>query len=70
MTPTTTRIFIKLKSANIITMSPAALKKIPALGLFWMENELKLMSERTGKVPKANASIVSPPMKKLPVESV
>lgn len=68
--PITTRLLIRLKSANMMTISPAVLKKTPAFELFWILNELKLMRERTGKVPSANASIVSPPVRKLPVVSV
>lgn len=70
MTPTTTRIFIRLNKANMITTSPAVLKNIPDFELFLILNELKLMSARTGNVPSAKESIVRPPVKKLPVESV
>lgn len=59
-----------LKSANKITTSPADLKKIPDFELFFMLNELKLTSARIGNVPRANASIVRPPFKKLPVVRV
>ena len=61
---------MRLNSANIITISPADLKKMPAFELFLILNELKLMSARTGNVPSANASIVSPPAKNPPVVSV
>ena len=55
---------IKFKSANIITISPADLKKIPDFELFLIPKELKLTRARTGNVPRANASIVKPPFKK------
>ena len=61
---------MRLIKANIITISPAVLKNIPDLELFPTENELKLISESMGNVPSANESIVSPPVKKLPVERV
>lgn len=70
MIPITTKLLIKLNRANIITTSPADLKNIPDLELFLILNELKLRSARTGSVPSANASIVSPPVMKLPVVSV
>ena len=66
----TTILLMRLKSANMMTMSPAVLKKIPDLLLSLILNELKLMSARTGNVPSANVSIVSPPVRKLPVPSV
>ncbi len=59
-----------LKRANKITISPADLKNIPDFELFFILNELKLTNASTGKVPSAKASMVSPPFKKLPVESV
>ena len=62
-----TRLFIRLKSAKRITISPADLKKIPAFELFLILKELKLMRARTGKVPRAKESIVRPPFQKLPV---
>ena len=65
-----TKLFTTLITAKNITTSPAVLKKIPAFELFWILNELKLMRASTGKVPKAKESIVKPPLKKLPVESV
>lgn len=68
--PIATKLFIILNNANKITMSPADLKNIPAFELFFILNELKLISASTGKVPRAKASIVSPPFRKLPVESV
>ncbi len=68
--PTTTKLFIKLKSANMITIKPALLKNIPDFELFLILKELKLTKANTGKVPKAKKSIVSPPFKKLPVERV
>lgn len=70
MTPITAKLLIRLKSANIITISPALLKKIPAFELFWILNELKLISARTGRVPKAKASIVKPPSTNEPVLKV
>lgn len=70
MTPTTTRLLMRLKSANIITISPADLKNMPDFELFLILKELKLMSASTGSVPSANASIVSPPFAKLPVVRV
>ena len=68
--PITTKLLMRLNKANIITISPADLKKMPDFELFFILNELKLMSASTGKVPKANESIVSPPARKLPVERV
>jgi len=53
-----------------MTTRPAVLKKIPALELFLILNELKLTSAKTGKVPNAKASIVNPPLRKLPVDKV
>jgi len=70
MNSITTRLFIRLNSANMMTINPALLKKMPAFGLFWILNELKLMSASTGSVPRAKESMVSAPVKKLPVESV
>ena len=66
----TTRLFTMLNRANIITIRPADLKNKPDLELFLMLKELKLTRARTGKVPKAKASIVSPPPRKLPIPSV
>lgn len=66
----TTKLLIRLKRANRITMRPADLKKIPDFELFFMLNELKLISARTGNVPSANASIVNPPSRKFPVVRV
>ena len=70
MIPIAARLFIILNTAKAITISPALLKKTPAAELLCIASELKLTTAKTGKVPKANASIVSPPAKKLPVESV
>ena len=67
MTPITTKLLIRLNNANIITTSPADLKNMPDFELFLMLNELKLTNARTGSVPSANESIVSPPLRKLPV---
>jgi len=53
-----------------MTINPADLKNIPDLELFLILNELKLTSARTGKVPSANASMVNPPLRKLPVVRV
>ena len=65
-----TKLLIRLNSANRITIRPAVLKKIPDLLLFCIENELKLIRASTGSVPSAKKSIVSPPVRKFPVESV
>ena len=65
--PITTKLLIILKNANKITTRPADLKKIPDLELFFILKELKLTKAKTGSVPKAKESIVSPPFKKLPV---
>ena len=70
MRPATTKLFIKLNSANKMTMSPADLKKKPAYRLFLMLNELKLTKPRMGSVPNANEPIVRAPLRKLPVERV
>lgn len=70
ISPMITKLFTILMMAKNITINPAVLKKIPAFELFWMLNELKLMRASTGKVPRAKESIVRPPLKKLPVESV
>ena len=70
MRPITTKLFMRLNSANIITTKPADLKKIPALAFFWILNELKLIRARTGSVPSANASMVNAHVRKLPVVSV
>ena len=66
----TARLLIKLNRANNITTKPADLKNIPDFELFFILNELKLKSARTGRVPSANASMVNPPFMKFPVESV
>ena len=66
----TTKPLIRLKRANMITISPAVLKNIPDFELFWMLNELKLMRAKTGSVPSANASMVNPPRRNEPVVSV
>ena len=58
-----------LNIANIITTSPADLKKIPPVELSLILNELKLTNARSGNVPKAKASIENPPFIKLPVVS-
>ena len=68
--PITTRLLIRLNKANRITISPAALKKMPDFAFFLILNELKLTRAKIGKVPKAKANMVSPPFKKLPVERV
>ena len=68
--PIAANVFIRLNNANIMTTSPAVLKKTPDLELFFTLNELKLMSANTGSVPSANASMVNPPFKKEPVVSV
>ena len=70
MIPAATKLFIILKNANIITINPALLKKIPDLELFFILNELKLIRASTGNVPSANASIVRPPFQKVPVVKV
>ena len=70
MIPITARLFMMLNRANSITISPAVLKKIPAFELCCMLKELKLINPNTGSVPRANESIVRPPARKLPVESV
>ena len=70
MEPITTKLLMRLNKANIMTISPAVLKKIPDFELFLILNELKLTRARIGKVPRANVIIVSPPLKKLPVVSV
>ena len=70
MIPITARLLMMLNRAKMITMRPAVLKNIPAFELCWMLKELKLMRPSTGSVPRANESIVSPPVRKLPVESV
>lgn len=67
MIPANTKLFIMLKIANIITISPALLKNTPDLELFFILNELKLISASMGSVPSANDNMVSPPFKKLPV---
>ena len=54
----------------MITIRPADLKKIPDVELLLIVNELKLIKARTGRVPRANANIVNPPFKKLPVDRV
>ena len=65
MSPMITKLFMILKSANNITMSPADLKKTPACLLSLILKELKLISAKTGKVPRAKKSIVRPPVRKL-----
>ena len=70
MSPITTRLLMRLNRANMMTINPADLKKMPDLELFLMLNELKLINANTGNVPSAKASMVSPPVKKLPVVSV
>lgn len=70
ITPIITKELIKLNNANMITISPADLKKTPDFLLFVTLNELKLIKARIGSVPSANESIVRPPFKKLPVVSV
>lgn len=67
MNPAATKLVIILNKANIITTSPAVLKNIPDFELFLTLKELKLIRASTGKVPRANAIIVSPPVRKLPV---
>lgn len=52
------------------TMRPAVLKKIPDFELFFILKELKLTNARIGSVPIANASMVNPPFKKVPVVNV
>ena len=66
----TTKLFIILNNANIMTISPEVLKNIPPQELFCIPNELKLMIASTGSVPRANMSIVKPPLKKPPVVRV
>ena len=68
--PITAKLFSKLKIANIITISPAVLKKIPDFELFLILNELKLMRASTGSVPNAKESMVRPPVKNPPVDKV
>ena len=68
--PITTKLLIKLNKANEITINPAVLKNIPDLELFFILNELKLISANTGNVPRAKVSMVNPPLRKLPVERV
>ena len=70
MRPITTKLLIKLNKANIITISPAVLKKIPDFELFLILKELKLIKASTGSVPSAKESMVSPPSKNPPVERV
>lgn len=65
-----TKLLIRLKSANVITIKPALLKNMLDLELFFILNELKLTNARTGNVPSAKASMVRPPCKKFPVVSV
>ncbi len=65
----TTKLLIRLKSANIMTIKPAVLKNIP-FDFSFKPKELKLTRASTGKVPRANASIVRPPFIKLPVDKV
>lgn len=69
MTPITARLLIRLNKANRMTIKPADLKNIPDFGLPLKPERLKLISASTGSVPIANASIVRPPVRKLPVES-
>ena len=66
----TTKLFIILKRAKRMTIRPADLKNIPDFELFLILNELKLMSAKTGKVPRAKANIVIAPVRKLPVDRV
>ncbi len=70
MSPNTTKLFMRLKIANIMTIKPADLKNILFLELLFILNEPKLTRARTGNVPRAKASIVSPPVMKLPVVKV
>ena len=69
MIPMITRPLIILISAKPMTIMPALLKNIPILSLF-IFIEVKLSKDSTGKVPNAKASMVSPPVKKFPVERV
>ena len=62
-----TRPFQRLKREKKIMMSPAVLKKISLLLFPSIRKELKLISAKTGNVPKANISMVSAPFMKLPV---
>ena len=66
----TTRLLIRLNKAKMMTINPAVFKKIPDLLFFWILKEEKLIKARTGNVPKAKDSIMSPPVRKLPVERV
>ena len=64
--PMETSAFIILKIPKNITTSPAVLKNTPDCAFLWMPSELKERSERTGKVPRAKASIIKLPCQKLP----
>lgn len=70
MIPMITKLLMMLNSAKAITTRPAVLKKILFFELSRMLSELKLTRAKTGKVPRAKASMVSAPFTKLPVESV
>ena len=70
MRPIALRLPIKFRIANNMTTIPAVLKKTPDHELFWMLKDEKLTSASTGNVPSAKVSIVSPPLRKDPVESV
>ena len=70
MKPIITKLLIILNRANSITTSPEVLKKTPDFEVLCMLNELKLMRARTGNVPRAKNSIISPPLRKLPVVNV
>ena len=50
-------------------ISPADLKKMPDFELSFILSELKLTSAKTGRVPRANASMVSAPLINPPVVS-
>lgn len=69
MMPIMTRLLIKLKIPKKITIRPAVLKKIPVLALLRILKELKLNRASTGKVPRANESIINDPVQKLPVDN-
>lgn len=67
MRPAATRELRRVKRAKKMTTRPAVLKKTPLCWLLSIENELKLISERTGRVPRAKAVMVRAPAKKLPL---
>lgn len=70
MIPVITKLFNMFSIANIITMIPAVLKKTLDRDEFFILNELKLMRDSTGNVPRANDVMVRAPLIKSPVERV